>query len=121
MRAWLRPSHSAWAENIANAWLPIQTYGITSKGRNFHRENGYQIRRRIYAVLATEMGQSRKTARTYAASVKISVQYRQSTSFFLFHTVADTVLWDRTVVLTIFNPVFVTFTEYEGHHLQTLV
>ena len=26
----------AWAENIANAWLPIQTYGMTSKGRNFN-------------------------------------------------------------------------------------
>ena len=25
-----------WAENIANAWLPIQTYGITFKGRNFN-------------------------------------------------------------------------------------
>ena len=24
------------AENIANAWLPIQTYGITSKGHNFN-------------------------------------------------------------------------------------
>ena len=23
-------------ENTANAWLPIQTYGITSKGRNFN-------------------------------------------------------------------------------------
>ena len=28
--------HVAWAENIANAWLPIQTYGVTSKGRNFN-------------------------------------------------------------------------------------
>ena len=37
--------------------------------------------------------------------------------FFPFHTVANTVLWDRTVVLT----VFVTFTEYEGHRLQALV
>ena len=27
-----RASHSVWAENITNAWLPIQTYGITSKG-----------------------------------------------------------------------------------------
>ena len=26
----------AWAENIANAWLPIQTYGKTSKGRSFN-------------------------------------------------------------------------------------
>ena len=26
----------AWAENIAIAWLPIQTYGKTSKGRNFN-------------------------------------------------------------------------------------
>ena len=26
----------AWAENIANAWLPIQTYGDTSKGCNFN-------------------------------------------------------------------------------------
>lgn len=60
-----------------------------------------------------------RTSKT--ASVKISVQYRQSTSFFPFHTVADTVLWDRTVVLTVFNPVFVTFTEYEGHRLQALV
>ena len=34
VRAWPRPSRSAWAENIANAWLPIQTYGVTSKGRN---------------------------------------------------------------------------------------
>ena len=24
----------AWAENTANAWLPIQTYGKTSKGHN---------------------------------------------------------------------------------------
>ena len=30
-----RFSHSAWAENIANAWVPIQTYGKTSKGLNF--------------------------------------------------------------------------------------
>ena len=36
VRARPRPSRSAWAENIANAWLPIQTYGITSKGRNFN-------------------------------------------------------------------------------------
>ena len=36
VRAWPRPSRSAWAENIANAWLPIQTYGETSKGRNFN-------------------------------------------------------------------------------------
>ena len=36
VRAWPRPSRSAWAENIANAWLPIQTYGATSKGRNFN-------------------------------------------------------------------------------------
>ena len=26
--------YTEWAENIANAWLPIQTYGDTSKGRN---------------------------------------------------------------------------------------
>ena len=26
VRGWPRPSHSAWAENIANAWLPIQTW-----------------------------------------------------------------------------------------------
>ena len=36
VRAWPHPSRSAWAENIANAWLPIQTYGETSKGRNFN-------------------------------------------------------------------------------------
>ena len=36
VRAWSRPSRSAWAENIANAWLPIQTYGLTLKGRNFN-------------------------------------------------------------------------------------
>ena len=36
VRAWPRPSRSAWAENIANAWLPIQTYGKTSKGHNFN-------------------------------------------------------------------------------------
>ena len=35
VRAWPSPSRSAWAENIANAWLPIQIYGKTSKGRNF--------------------------------------------------------------------------------------
>ena len=29
-----RPSRSAWAENIANAWLPYTTYGKTSKGHN---------------------------------------------------------------------------------------
>ena len=29
VRARPHPSRSAWAENIANAWLPIQTYGIT--------------------------------------------------------------------------------------------
>ena len=27
VRVWPRPSRSAWAENIANEWLPIQTYG----------------------------------------------------------------------------------------------
>ena len=26
----------AWAENIANAWLPIQIYGDTSKSHNFN-------------------------------------------------------------------------------------
>ena len=26
----------AWAENIANTWLPIQIYGVTSKGHNFN-------------------------------------------------------------------------------------
>ena len=26
VRAWPRPSRGAWAENFANAWLPIQTY-----------------------------------------------------------------------------------------------
>ena len=31
-----RFSRSAWAENIANAWLPIQTYWKTSKGHNFN-------------------------------------------------------------------------------------
>ena len=36
VRAWPRPSRSAWAENIASEWLPIQTYGKTSKGRNFN-------------------------------------------------------------------------------------
>ena len=36
VRAWPRPSRTAWAENIANAWLPIQTYGDNSKGRNFN-------------------------------------------------------------------------------------
>ena len=34
--AWPRPSRSAWAENIATAWLPIQTYGKISKGHNFN-------------------------------------------------------------------------------------
>ena len=32
VRAWPRPSRSAWAENIANAWLPIQTYRGNFKG-----------------------------------------------------------------------------------------
>ena len=32
VRAWPRPSRSAWAENIANSWLPIQTYGGNFKG-----------------------------------------------------------------------------------------
>ena len=36
VRIWPHPSHSAWAENIANEWLPMQTYGMTSKGRNFN-------------------------------------------------------------------------------------
>ena len=36
VREWPYPSSSAWAENIANAWLPIQIYGLTSKGRNFN-------------------------------------------------------------------------------------
>ena len=36
VRAWPHPSRSVWAENIANAWLPIQTYGETSKGRIFN-------------------------------------------------------------------------------------
>ena len=36
VRAWPRPSRSAWAENIVNAWLSIQTYGVTSKGHNFN-------------------------------------------------------------------------------------
>ena len=36
VRAWPRPSRSAWVGYIANAWLPIQTYGITSKGSNFN-------------------------------------------------------------------------------------
>ena len=36
VRAWPRPSRSAWAENIAIAWLPIQAYGKTSKGHNFN-------------------------------------------------------------------------------------
>ena len=35
VRAWPRPSRNTWAENIANARLPIQThYGIISKGHN---------------------------------------------------------------------------------------
>ena len=34
VRAWPRPSRSAWAENIASVWLPIQTYGNTFKGHN---------------------------------------------------------------------------------------
>ena len=29
VRAWPRPSRSAWAETTANAWLPIQTNGRT--------------------------------------------------------------------------------------------
>ena len=36
VRAWSRPSRSAWAENIATEWLPIQTYGETSKGHNLN-------------------------------------------------------------------------------------
>ena len=36
VRMWLHPSRSASAENIANAWLSIQTYGETSKGHNFN-------------------------------------------------------------------------------------
>ena len=36
VHAWPRPTRSVWMENIANALLPIQTYGITSKGHNFN-------------------------------------------------------------------------------------
>ena len=34
VRTWPRPSRGAWVENIANAWLPIQTYGKAPKGHN---------------------------------------------------------------------------------------
>ena len=48
--------------------LVIHHYtGHVSVNTKPHRENGYQIRRHIYAVLATKRGQTRKTARTYAA------------------------------------------------------
>ena len=43
VRAWPHPSCSAWAENIANAWLPIQTYGVTSKARNFNYSPGSNL------------------------------------------------------------------------------
>ena len=99
-----------------------------------HRANGYQIRRRIYAVLATKTGQTRKTARTYAALSIYRIEtifdgprrrhpskYPFSTVnqrlFSPFYTVADTVFSDRTVILT----VFVAFTKYEGHRLQVLI
>ena len=36
VRAWPHPSRREWAENIATAWLPIQTYGKTSKDHNFN-------------------------------------------------------------------------------------
>ena len=34
VRAWPRPSRSAWAETLQTHGFPIQTYGKTSKGRN---------------------------------------------------------------------------------------
>ena len=35
VRAWPRPSRSAWAETLQTHGFPVQTYGETSKGRNF--------------------------------------------------------------------------------------
>ena len=36
VRAWPRPSRSAWAETLQTHGFPIQTYGKTLKGRNFN-------------------------------------------------------------------------------------
>ena len=36
VRAWPRPSRSAWAETLQTHGFPVQTYGETSKGRNFN-------------------------------------------------------------------------------------
>ena len=79
-----------------------------------HRENGYQIRRRIYAVLATKTRQHGKprglmwchpytVLRLFLTDHEDSIRQdiRQSTSFFPFHTVAVTILWDRSVILTV--------------------
>ena len=35
VRVWPRPSRSAWAETLQTHGFPVQTYGETSKGRNF--------------------------------------------------------------------------------------
>ena len=35
VRAWPRPSRSAWAKTLQTHGFPVQTYGETSKGRNF--------------------------------------------------------------------------------------
>ena len=35
VRTWPRPSRSAWAETLQTHGFPVQTYGETSKGRNF--------------------------------------------------------------------------------------
>ena len=43
----------------------------------YHRKNAHRIRHRIYTVLATKTGQTRKTVRTYAAPSK----YRNETNF----------------------------------------
>ena len=34
VRAWPRPSRSAWVETLQTYGFPVQTYGETSKGRN---------------------------------------------------------------------------------------
>ena len=36
VRAWPRPSRSAWAETLQTHGFPVQTYGETSKGCNFN-------------------------------------------------------------------------------------
>ena len=36
VRAWPRPSRSAWAETLETHGFPVQTYGETSKGCNFN-------------------------------------------------------------------------------------